>query len=313
LPCPIVTNQDIIDVGGLNNLSNYSEFFSFVKKILEKRYLDNEDTPSGIRSKARSFIENDGIKDNMRHSLIWANMHEELQIGFAHSLAKMLTTHKCRPLVITCANGLTMCVEDDSALELNPEIFPPTIYASVSIIDGPVSVFNDSLNGRKKSCFGTPNTVRYLVGRPHDQPKQPFEVSYIVPPLTVIKGINGTNSCIDFGSDDTSYHPLSMVAIVQTRKVKQLSGSLDLQRCCSFSELRVTSPGRWSFMSVLPSAGQSENLKKLLCGKHVFYHPMSIITRSTRLGGRAIKDKPSLVLQERHPRALGIFSQILLW
>ena len=303
LPCPCISNRELLGLGNIAEISSFNEFFSFAKMTLKKKY-GGINTPTGVLSKVNSFIENEGVRDSSRHTLIWANMQEGLQIGIAHLLSRLLNQSNCRPLVITSANGLTMCVPDDYPLEVNPETFPPHLYGQVSIVSGCVSVLNDSLNGKKKTNRGSRNTVRYLVGYPHPKPKRPFEAIAVVPATNIALGVDGTYPVpLADGSDDKRISPLSMVAILQTRKVQQLTSALDSQRNCSFEILRATSPGRWTTINVRPHRSEdNENLKKMLVSKHVFYYPVSLVTRPSCGGGVGLlKVNPSFSYLKNTP------------
>ena len=303
LPCPCITNLDIMDMGDVFGITNFNEFFSFAKSKLESK-LSVATISDSVRRKITSFIENEGIRDTARHTLIWANLHEGLLTDAAHHLLKILNQSECRPLVITAANGLTMCVPDDCPLDVNPETFPPLLYAQVSVISGCVSVFNDTLNGRKKTNRGSGNTVRYLVGYPHPKPKRAFEINAILPPTIIAEGIAGavSNPVAD-GSDDYHISPISMVAIVQARKVKGLTAELDFLRNCSFEVLRATTPGRWTSIFIRPlQSDDNENLKKLLSAEHVFYYPVSLITRPSNSSGVGLlKTNPAWSYQKGTP------------
>jgi hypothetical protein len=284
---PIISNKEILLLGGISKLLNISEFLLFVCHTLSWKY-PKETTPQVIYSKVESFIEAQGVRAHDRHGRLWAGMHEGMDLGAAHELAKILAKWNCNPLVITCANGLTMCVPDEHPLEVNAELFPPNLYEAVYIVSGSVPVSNPTFDGKRLSNKGSRNTVRYLIGRPYVEPKKPWEFTSIVPeiqPVTITEGTYEKQP--DYNSDDQHISPQSVVIIIQSRKAKQLCSEIDKHRLCSYDYVRNSSAGaRWAFISILPRPNRDpENLKKLLEAKHVFHVPTALIARPSNNNG----------------------------
>jgi hypothetical protein len=287
LPFPVISNQEILLLGGISKLTNISEFLSFVCNTLSRKY-PKDTTPHAIYSKVESFIEAQGVRANDRHVLLWAGMHEGMDLGASHALAKILAKWNCNPLVITCANGLTMCVPDEHPLEVNAELFPPNLYEAVYIVSGSVPVHNPTFDGKRFSNKGSRNTVRYLIGRPYVEPKKPWEFTSIVPEIQPVTITDGTfEKQPDYNSDDQLISPQSVIIIIQTRKAKQLCSEIDKHRLCTYDYVRSASiDARWAFISILPRPNRDpENLKKLLEAKHVFHVPTALIARPSNNNG----------------------------
>ena len=103
---PFISNDDILLLGRITNLTNIGEFVLFVSNLLSEKY-PKDSTPSYIRSKVESFIDHGCISASDRHTLLWPGMHEGMSLGEAHLIAQFLVKGQCRPLVISIANGLS--------------------------------------------------------------------------------------------------------------------------------------------------------------------------------------------------------------
>ena len=310
---PLISNSDILLLGGISTIKNMGEYVVFVSDILTKKY-PKEGTPTSIYSKVESFLEHRCIHALDRHTLLWPCMSEGMGLSEAHLLAQTLVKGDCRPLVIAIANGLTSLFPTGSALEANPEIFPSNLYEDVHIISGFVQVSNFDRILNKYSSKKSRNLVSFLVGTPWPSPR-PWISSNALPSLTAVIIQNGTiEKAPDYNSDDQRISPQSLVVIIQSKMVRKITDALVKHRLCSFDILRQSalSP-RWSYLSISPHneacAGQ---LKVLLGANLVYCLPASIVTRpSSSEGVILVKTSESWSYRRGSPLHLGLLSEYI--
>ena len=251
LPCPMISNKDILSFGGASHITSGKIFIEFVLSTLERKY-SKENASRSVLNKIDSFGEHGRVFDSSRCILIWAGQHEGLTLLEAHRIGGIVAPLGCRPRVITPANGLTLCTSDENALEVNTELFPPTLYDQVSVVSGKVSVYNTTFKGERKNR-GIRNTVTYLVGHNRAHKKEVWDFLPLVAETKSILGVEGTSlGSPDDRSDDKAVSPVSLVMIVQSKNNKNLLENLDKSSVCSYSPFRATAPGRWSFYNICP-------------------------------------------------------------
>jgi len=96
LQVPLISNYDILRLGGLEYLTSVDEAISFFCEVLRRKY-PRDTTNQSVLSKVESFVENRGIRANDRHTLIWAGMHEGASLPTCHDLMKILLGGNCNP------------------------------------------------------------------------------------------------------------------------------------------------------------------------------------------------------------------------
>ena len=285
LPCPIITNGEILAFGGASSIDNSEDYLSFVIKILEDKY-PIDGTPEIIYKKALSFIKNEKIRDSSRCTLICSGQHEGLTLYDAHRLAKILTACGCHPRVLTVANGLSINAPDEDPLEVNADIFPSALYDYVDVVAGVAPVYNTTARGTRRTNIGSNNTVKYLIGHPRVETKEVYDLLPAVPDSKIISVAGTLAASQNDGSDDKSISPLSFVLIVQAKFLKQLIEDIEKLSICSYDVIRATVPGRWAFISILPRRGTDPSiLRSCFTKDYVFLVPSSLAARSSRGGG----------------------------
>ena len=231
---PIISNNDILQLGHITNINDIGEFVHFVSVLLTKKY-PSATTPRYISSKVESFIEHGCVSAVDRHTLLWPGMHEGMSLRDAHLFAQLLVKGRCRPLVITIANGLSSLFPLESVLEANPEVFPSYLYEDVHAIAGFVKVMNIDRHSGKYTNKTSNNLVSYLVGRPWPSPK-PWISSDVLPALKTVLIENATLAVApDYNSDDQRISPQSLVVVVQTRFVREVTEAFLTSRLCSLT------------------------------------------------------------------------------
>jgi hypothetical protein len=89
LPCPMISNKDILSFGGTSRITSGKIFIEFVLSTLERKY-SKENASQSVLNKIDSFGEHGKVFDSSRCILIWTGQHEGLTLPEAHRVGNLI-------------------------------------------------------------------------------------------------------------------------------------------------------------------------------------------------------------------------------